>query len=167
MTSRWSATIRRGKMKKLYKGENPLLYTAEYHPEDETKEQMLARDPLAGTGKIVSPTPDRITKLGIARTFQNIRLWKSMTVFENVLVAKHMRRQAATCSPRPSVGNAKEEARMRDETHGPARRAVGLDEIQGRHCDDACPTASSAGWRSPARWRRIRSCCCSTSRRPA
>ena len=29
--------------------------------------------------------------LGIARTFQNIRLWKSMTVFENVLVAKHMR----------------------------------------------------------------------------
>lgn len=56
-----------GKMKKLYKGENPLLYTAEYHPADETKEQMLARDPLAGTGKIVSPTPDRITKLGIAR----------------------------------------------------------------------------------------------------
>ena len=52
---------------------------------------MLARDPLAGTGKIVSPTPDKITKLGIARTFQNIRLWKSMTVFENVLVAKHMR----------------------------------------------------------------------------
>ena len=76
-----------GKMKKLYKGENPLLYTAEYHPEDETQEQMPARDPLAGTGKIVSPTPDRITKLGIARTFQNIRLWKSMTVFENVLVA--------------------------------------------------------------------------------
>ena len=34
-----------GKMKKLYKGENPLLYTAEYHPEDETKEQMLARWP--------------------------------------------------------------------------------------------------------------------------
>ena len=39
-----------GKMKKLYKGENPLLYTAEYHPADETKEQMLARDPLAGRG---------------------------------------------------------------------------------------------------------------------
>ena len=33
----------------------------------------------------------QVTKLGIARTFQNIRLWKSMTVFENVLVAKHMR----------------------------------------------------------------------------
>ena len=78
-----------GKMKKLYKGENPLLYTAEYHPEDETKEQMLARDPLAGTGKIVSPTPDRITKLGIARTFQNIRLFDNMTVEENVRIGLH------------------------------------------------------------------------------
>ena len=78
-----------GKMKKLYKGENPLLYTAEYHPEDETKEQMLARDPLAGTGKIVSPTPDRITKLGIARTFQNIRLFNDMTVLDNVKVGLH------------------------------------------------------------------------------
>ena len=104
-----------GKMKKLYKGENPLLYTAEYHPEDETKEQMLARDPLAGTGKIVSPTPDRITKLGIARTFQNIRLWKSMTVFENVLVAKHMRAKQNVFSA-TFRGNAKEEKRMRDET---------------------------------------------------
>ena len=104
-----------GKMKKLYKGENPLLYTAEYHPEEETQEQMLARDPLAGTGKIVSPTPDKITKLGIARTFQNIRLWKSMTVFENVLVAKHMRAKQNVFSA-TFRGNAKEEKRMRDET---------------------------------------------------
>ena len=84
-------------------------------PADETKEQMLARDPLAGTGKIVSPTPDRITKLGIARTFQNIRLWKSMTVFENVLVAKHMRARQNVFSA-TFRGNAKEEKRMRDET---------------------------------------------------
>ncbi len=78
-----------GKMKKLYKGENPLLYTAEYHPEEETQEQMLARDPLAGTGKIVSPTPDRITKLGIARTFQNIRLYNNLSVLDNVKVGMH------------------------------------------------------------------------------
>ena len=35
--------------------------------------------------------PNQITKLGIARTFQNIRLFSSMTVIENVLVAKHLR----------------------------------------------------------------------------
>ena len=99
----------------LYKGENPLLYTSQYDPGDETKEQMLLRDPLARTGKILSPTPDKITQLGIARTFQNIRLWKSMTVFENVLVAKHMRARQNVFSA-TFRGNAKEEKRMRDET---------------------------------------------------
>lgn len=54
-------------------------------------------------------------KLGIARTFQNIRLWKSMTVFENVLVAKHMRAKQNVFSAIFRL-NAKEEARMRAET---------------------------------------------------
>ena len=35
----------------------------------------------------------------MARTFQNIRLWKTQTVFDNVLIAKHCRGHAATCSP--------------------------------------------------------------------
>lgn len=35
--------------------------------------------------------PDKITKLGVARTFQNIRLFENMSVFENVLVGHHLR----------------------------------------------------------------------------
>jgi branched-chain amino acid transport system ATP-binding protein len=35
--------------------------------------------------------PDRITSLGIGRTFQNIRLFKSLTVLENVMVGRHCR----------------------------------------------------------------------------
>ncbi len=38
--------------------------------------------------------PDRITKAGIARTFQNIRLWATMTPVENVMVGRHARMRA-------------------------------------------------------------------------
>ena len=40
---------------------------------------------------INSYKPEIITKMGIARTFQNIRLFKELTVFENVLIAMHLR----------------------------------------------------------------------------
>jgi branched-chain amino acid transport system ATP-binding protein len=40
---------------------------------------------------LVGLRPDQITALGICRTFQNIRLFSSMTVVENVLVGMHSR----------------------------------------------------------------------------
>ena len=84
----------RGKMKKLYAGENAKQYV---------------------NARTFDPTPDQVTKLGIARTFQNIRLWKSMTVFDNVLTAKHMRakQNVLTATLRLTY---KEEKRMREET---------------------------------------------------
>ena len=83
-----------GKMKKTYLGAESETYVNE---------------------RIVNPTPDHVVELGIARTFQNIRLWKSMTVFENVLVAKHMRSKQNVFSA-ITRANAQEEARMREET---------------------------------------------------
>ena len=40
---------------------------------------------------ITGMKPHRIAKLGVARTFQNIRLFREMSVLENVMVAQHMR----------------------------------------------------------------------------
>ncbi|MGL5436027.1 MAG: ABC transporter ATP-binding protein [Lachnospiraceae bacterium] len=64
---------------------------------------------------IVRNTPDVITKKGIARTFQNIRLFGQLTVFDNVLIAKHMRTKQNVFSATLRL-NHKEEARMRKET---------------------------------------------------
>ncbi len=43
---------------------------------------------------LVGLRPDRITARGIARTFQNIRLFGNMTVMENILVGMHTRFRA-------------------------------------------------------------------------
>ena len=40
---------------------------------------------------ITGMKPHAITHLGVARTFQNIRLFKEMSVLDNILVAQHMR----------------------------------------------------------------------------
>ena len=90
-----------GKMQKLYAGENAGKYR-----------------------KSVVSTPDRITALGVARTFQNIRLFKSMTVFENVLTAKHLRRTSNLFTA-TFLLNTAEEKRMRAEAEA-LLESVGL-----------------------------------------
>ena len=93
-----------GKMKRAYAGENHGKYTR----------------------KIVR-TPDKITALGIARTFQNIRLFKSQTVFNNVLIAMHMRRTSNVLSATFRL-NLAEEKKMREETME-LLKIVGLDGV--------------------------------------
>ncbi len=100
-----------GKMSKLYAGENKERYTAQFTPDDELKKL----DPSTGTGKIVNFTPDKITQKGIARTFQNIRLFGNLTVLENVLIAKHMRAKQNLLSATFHF-NYREERRMRQES---------------------------------------------------
>ena len=42
-------------------------------------------------GEVLAGRPDRFTRAGVARTFQNIRLFPHMTALENVLVGRHCR----------------------------------------------------------------------------
>ncbi len=105
----------RGKMTKLYAGENNGMYK-----------------------NTIVKTPDKITKIGIARTFQNIRLFKGMTVFENVLIAKHLHQTGNLFSATFRL-NSKEEQKMRRET-------LELLEMQGlAHLKDELATSLPYG----------------------
>ncbi len=55
--------------------------TGFYNPEE--GDILLAGKPITGL------STDRVTKRGISRTYQNIRLFKNMTVVENILVGMH------------------------------------------------------------------------------
>ena len=94
-----------GKMKKLYKGQHDGEYT-----------------------HVLAPTPDKVTKLGLARTFQNIRLWKSQTVFDNVLIAKHCRTTSNVFSATFRL-NRKEEAAQREHV-AELLNTVGLYDVK-------------------------------------
>lgn len=95
----------RGKMKKNYLGSSAGMFN-----------------------QVKEPTPDQLTKLGMARTFQNIRLWKSMTVFDNILVAKHLKRSSNLFSAAFRANKAEEE-RHRQEVME-LLRVVGLEDVK-------------------------------------
>ena len=94
-----------GKMKKNYLGENAELYK-----------------------QVKEPTPDQLTKLGMARTFQNIRLWKSMTVFDNILVAKPLKRSSNLFSAAFRLNRAEEQKNRREVME--LLKIVGLDDVK-------------------------------------
>ena len=95
-----------GKMVKQYGGINGELY--------------VNRKPVAHT-------PDRITHMGIARTFQNIRLFKSQTAFENVLIGTHLRKTSNMFTATFRM-NAKEEKANREKT-AELLEIVGLADV--------------------------------------
>ena len=77
--------------------------------------------------KVVSQTPDKITHLGIARTFQNIRLFSSQTAFDNVLIGTHLRRTSNVFTATFRL-NAKEEKKNRERT-AELLEIVGLADV--------------------------------------
>lgn len=85
-----------GKMKKQYKGQCDGLFT-----------------------ETLSPSPDKITRSGMARTFQNIRLFGSETALENVMVGCQVRRKSQWWMPVFSLPSARrEEEEIREKAKG-------------------------------------------------
>jgi branched-chain amino acid transport system ATP-binding protein len=73
--------------------------------------------------EIVGLAPNRITKLGIARTFQTVHLFPNMTILENAMVGQHCRtRSGVLGSVLRLPGTRREEEQIRER----ARKALGF-----------------------------------------
>jgi branched-chain amino acid transport system ATP-binding protein len=78
--------------------------------------------------------PDQITALGVARTFQNIRLFGTMSAIENVLVGQHARMKATVFgSILRTPGVRKEERRVQEK----AREMLSYVGVEKRRHDDS------------------------------
>jgi len=89
--------------------------------------------PTAGTiafeGRdITAARPDQIVELGVARTFQNIRLFATMTAVENVLVGQHSRTKAGLIASVLRLPSQRREEREAYEKAREILRYVGLQE---------------------------------------
>ena len=73
--------------------------------------------------------PHRITRLGISRTFQNIRLFANMTALENVMVGRHSRMRS---TPFDAVLRLPWERREERETAALARELLEYVGLKGR-----------------------------------
>jgi branched-chain amino acid transport system ATP-binding protein len=74
--------------------------------------------------------PDQIARLGIARTFQNVQLFRSMSAFDNVLVARHSHMRTGVLAEGlalPFVGRQERQVR---EKAGELMDRLGLAGIQ-------------------------------------
>jgi branched-chain amino acid transport system ATP-binding protein len=81
---------------------------------------------------VTGDRPDVIMKLGMARTFQNIRLFSTMTALENVMVGQNSRMKAGLFgSIFRTPGVRKEEQRVREK----AREELAYVGVAPRHND--------------------------------
>src|SRR5215217_6895022 len=74
---------------------------------------------------VTTRRPDQITAAGVARTFQNIRLFGTMTAIENVLVGQHARLRASV------FGSILHTPRVRREERNGRAKALELLEYVG------------------------------------
>ncbi len=81
--------------------------------------RLDAGDVVFDGKSLLHTPPSRVVKLGIARTFQNVELFPTMTVLENVLVGAH------------TVSRFESERRVRARAHE-TLELVGIDQVAGR-----------------------------------
>jgi len=73
--------------------------------------------------------PNRVTEMGLARTFQNIRLFPDMTVLENVMIGRHCRTSAGIFRSIVRGRSVREEEQRIVETSYSLLEKVGLANV--------------------------------------
>ncbi|HEY7491456.1 MAG TPA: ABC transporter ATP-binding protein [Candidatus Tectomicrobia bacterium] len=85
---------------------------------------------------LVGLSPDQIIKLGIARTYQNIRLFANLTALENILVGQHIHLKAGLLGAVLRLpGMRHEEAKALEEAHRLLQfvKLTGKGDVVARH----------------------------------
>jgi branched-chain amino acid transport system ATP-binding protein len=80
---------------------------------------------LLDGGELAGLKPDRVAARGIARTFQNIRLFANLSALENVMIGRHARTRAGV------LGAVLRDPATRAEEAGIERRAAELLDYVG------------------------------------
>jgi branched-chain amino acid transport system ATP-binding protein len=78
----------------------------------------------------------RIAELGIGRTFQNLALFRSMTVLENVMVGRHSRTRSGFLFNCLRIPVVREEERATAEKARALVALLGLEAVAGRRVSD-------------------------------
>jgi branched-chain amino acid transport system ATP-binding protein len=110
--------------------------------------------------------PPHAARLGIARTFQNIALFKGMSVLDNIMAGRYLHTHANFLEVAMQLPRARREEATNREAVEEIIEFLEIEHIRKTpvaRCHTGCRSASSLA----ARWPPRRRCCCSTSRWPA
>jgi len=88
---------------------------------------------LLGGRAIQGLSPDRVAALGVARTFQNIRLFPDLSARDNVVVGQHLRRRASLAARLLALPSARAEERSAREAAVALLERVGLSDRIREH----------------------------------
>jgi len=97
--------------------------TGIYNP---TKGDILLHPKGLKTRRLNGLKPNKVTEMGLARTFQNIRLFPDMTVLENVMIGRHCRTKSGIFKAIVKGKGVREEERQIVETSYQLLEKVGL-----------------------------------------
>ena len=94
-----------------------------------TAGEVRIHPPGGASRRVNGMKPNHITELGMARTFQNIRLFPAMTVLENVMIGRHCRTGTTILEAVLGTRRAAREERESVETSYRLLGKVGLAEV--------------------------------------